>query len=347
MADLTTFDDVEYKIEANNVRTVERMRVGKFLNDIKANMAIDILVSEGMEKRYITQRDVHRPGLALAGFVKLFTHEKIQVLGNTEFYYLETLSESERRIALERLMKFEIPCIFVTNGNPVYPEIIEYSKIYGIPLVSTNSATTDTVHLISGMLDEIFAPEISVHGSMVDVYGIGMLITGKSGIGKSEVALDLIERGHRLVADDTVRISKISESILMARGHDRLKHFMEIRGVGIVNVREMFGVRAVRMQKRLEVQVDLQIWDRKEEYERLGLCEQTNSILDVKIPLVKLPVLPGKNITVIIESIALNWLLKAYGYNPAQDFQLRLAQEIQRKGTRSKTFNYFIDRDFE
>jgi HPr kinase/phosphorylase len=179
------------------------------------------------------------------------------------------------------------------------------------------------------------------------VYGIGMLITGKSGIGKSEVALDLVERGQRMVADDTVRISKISESILMARGHDRLKHFMEIRGVGIVDVSEMFGIRAVRLQKRLEAQVDLQLWDGKEEYERLGISDQTNTILGIKIPLVKLPVVPGKNITVIVETIALNLLLKAYGYNAAQEFQIRLAQEIQRKSAKGKPFTYFIDQDFE
>ena len=225
--------------------------------------------------------------------------------------------------------------------------MIELCRQRSIPLVSTTTATTDAIHLISGHLDENFAPEISVHGSMVDVYGIGMLLTGKSGIGKSEIALDLVERGHRLVADDTVRISKISESVLMTRGHEKLKHFMEIRGVGIVDVREMFGIRAVRLQKRLEVQVDLRLWDGKEEYERLGLDETTNMIMGIKIPLIKLPVFPGKNITVIAETIALNLLLRAYGYNSAQEFQLRLAQEIQKKNQKGKSFTYFIDRDFE
>lgn len=341
------FSDIEYKIESNNVRTVARMKVARFLKDIQKHFPYEVLVSDGIENRFITQRDVHRPGLALAGFVKLFTHDKIQIIGNTEHYYLNDLCEESRRNAIRTLFEFDIPLIVATNGNPVYPEMVELCRQKNIPLISTPMATTDAIHLISGYLDEIFSPEISVHGSMVDVYGIGMLLTGRSGIGKSEVALDLVERGHRLVADDTVRISKISETLLMARGHDKLKHFMEIRGVGIVDVREMFGIRAVRLQKRLEVQVDLRLWDGKEEYERLGLDPVTNMILGVKIPLVKLPVYPGKNITVIAETIALNLLLKAYGYNSAQEFQRRLAQEIQKKNQKNRSFTYFIDRDFE
>ncbi len=343
----TQYDDVEYKIEGNNIRSVERMRVARFLNDIRKYFSFEMVVSEGIEKRFITQRDVHRPGLALAGFVKLFTHEKIQILGNTEYYYMNDLTEDVRKQSIRQLFDFDIPLIIATNGNPIFPEMIELCRQRNIPMITTTTATTDAIHLVSSHLDEIFAPEISVHGSMVDVYGIGMMLTGKSGIGKSEIALDLVERGHRLVADDTVRISKISESVLMTRGHDKLKHFMEIRGVGIVDVREMFGIRAVRLQKRLEVQVDLRLWDGKEEYERLGIDETTNMILGIKIPLIKLPVYPGKNITVIAETIALNLLLRAYGYNSAQEFQLRLAKEIQKKNQKGKSFTYFIDRDFE
>ncbi len=343
----TDIGDIEYKIEANNVRSVERMRVARFLNDIQKYFAYEIVVADGIEKRFITQRDVHRPGLALAGFVKLFTHEKIQILGNTEYLYLNDLSEETRRQSVSKLFAFDIPLIVATNGNPLFPEMIDLCRRHHIPLITTTTVTTDAIHLISSHLDEIFSPEISVHGSMVDVYGIGMLLTGKSGIGKSEVALDLVERGHRLVADDTVRISRISESVLMTRGHERLRHFMEIRGVGIVDVREMFGIRAVRLQKRLEVQVDLRIWDGKEDCERLGVDATTNMILGIKIPLVKLPVYQGKNITVIAETIALNLLLKAYGYNAAQEFQLRLAHEIQKKNNKSRSFTYFIDRDFE
>ncbi|MCB0831856.1 MAG: HPr kinase/phosphorylase [Bacteroidetes bacterium] len=341
-------EEIIYKTENGNTRVIEKMIVSKFFEDLKHRMDFELLCSKGLDQRYFNQRDLHRPGLALAGFVKLFTHEKIQILGNTENYYLLSLSEEGRRSAFNKVFEFPIPCIIVTNGNTVFPEMLELCKEKNIPLAVTGLNTTDAIHLISGYLDEMFAPEISVHGSMVDVYGIGMLFTGKSGIGKSEIALDLIERGHRLVADDTVKINRIAENILVARGHSNLKHFMEIRGVGILDVREMFGIRAVRVQKRLEVQVDLQLWDGKEEYERLGLDEQLTGILDVKIPLIRLPIYPGKNITVIAEAIALNQLLKIYGYDAAKEFSEKLTKEIQNKQALStKVVDTYLERDFE
>lgn len=338
-------DEIVYKTENGNIRVVEKMLVRKLFEDLREKMHFELLVSDGLETRYLNQRDLHRPGLALAGFVELFTHDKIQILGNTENYYLLSLSESELTNSLNKVFRFDMPCIIITNGNKVIPEVLDLCKKKCIPLAVTNFSSTDAIHLITGYLDEIFAPEISVHGSMVDVYGIGMMFTGKSGIGKSEIALDLVERGHRMVADDTVRIRRIAENILMARGHNNLRHFIEIRGVGILDVREMFGIRAVRIQKRLEVQVDLQLWDGKEEYERLGLDEQTGKILNVDIPTIKLPIYPGKNITVIAEAIALNLLLKIYGYDAAKEFSDKLMQEIQNK--KSKNLHNYLERDFE
>lgn len=340
-------DDVIYKSDGDNIRLVEKMRVRKFFEDLRDKMHFELIVDAGFDHQYFNQRDLHRPGLALAGFVELFTHEKIQILGNTENYYLLSLSEGERRKALEKVFQFPMPCIIITNSNKVLPEMKALCQKHTVPLLVTHFSSTDAIHLISAYLDEVFAPEISMHGSMVDVYGIGMLLTGKSGIGKSEIALDLVERGHRLVADDTVKISRLSETILMARGHDTLKHFIEIRGVGILDVREMFGIRAVRLQKRLEVQVDLQLWDGKEEYERLGLDEEMVDILDVNIPSIKLPIYPGKNITVIAEAIALNLLLKIYGYDAAKEFSAKLMQEIQNKDAKSKKSNIYLERDFE
>lgn len=338
-------DEIVYKTENGNIRVVEKMLVRKLFEDLREKMHFELLVSDGLETRYLNQRDLHRPGLALAGFVELFTHDKIQILGNTENYYLLSLSETELTNSLNKVFRFDMPCIIITNGNKVIPEVLDLCKKKSIPLAVTNFSSTDAIHLITGYLDEIFAPEISVHGSMVDVYGIGMMFTGKSGIGKSEIALDLVERGHRMVADDTVRIRRIAENILMARGHNNLRHFIEIRGVGILDVREMFGIRAVRIQKRLEVQVDLQLWDGKEEYERLGLDEQTGKILNVDIPTIKLPIYPGKNITVIAEAIALNLLLKIYGYDAAKEFSDKLMQEIQNK--KSKNLHNYLERDFE
>jgi HPr kinase/phosphorylase len=340
-------EEIIYKIENDNIKQVEKMSVRKLLDDLRERLHFEFLITNGIDKKYFSQRDLHRPGLALAGFVKLFTHDKIQILGNTENYYLVSLSDAERKASLDQLFQFDMPCIIITNGNKVLPEMLELCKRKAVPLVVTNFSTTDAIHVISSYLEDVFAPEISLHGSMVDVYGIGMMFTGKSGIGKSEIALDLVERGHRLVADDTVRISRFSETILMARGHNKLKHFIEIRGVGILDVREMFGIRAVRVQKRLEVQIDLQLWDGKEEYERLGLDEETINILNVNIPQVKLPIYPGKNITVIAEAIALNQLLKIYGYDAAKEFSRKLTQEIQNKSVKSRTFNNYLERDFE
>ncbi|MBL7960542.1 HPr kinase/phosphorylase [bacterium] len=340
-------DEIVYKTESGNIRVVEKMLVSKLFEDLREKLHFDFLVTEGLETRYLTQRDLHRPGLALAGFVELFTHDKIQILGNTENYYLLSLSESELKHSLEKVFRFDMPCIIITNGNKVIPYMLEFCKQKSIPLAITNVSSTDAIHLITGYLDEIFAPEISVHGSMVDVYGIGMMFTGKSGIGKSEIALDLVERGHRMVADDTVKIRRISENILMARGHNNLRHFIEIRGVGILDIREMFGIRAVRVQKRLEVQVDLQLWDGKEEYERLGLDEQTGKVLNVDIPTIKLPIYPGKNITVIAEAIALNLLLKIYGYDAAKEFSDKLMQEIQNKNAKKKNLQNYLEKDFE
>ncbi|MBL7995440.1 HPr kinase/phosphorylase [bacterium] len=340
-------EEIVYKTESGNIRVVEKMLVSKLFEDLREKLHFDFLVTDGLETRYLTQRDLHRPGLALAGFVELFTHDKIQILGNTENYYLLSLSESELKHSLEKVFRFDMPCIIITNGNKVIPYVLEFCKQKSIPLAITNVSSTDAIHLITGYLDEIFAPEISVHGSMVDVYGIGMMFTGKSGIGKSEIALDLVERGHRMVADDTVKIRRISENILMARGHNNLRHFIEIRGVGILDIREMFGIRAVRVQKRLEVQVDLQLWDGKEEYERLGLDEQTGKVLDVSIPTIKLPIYPGKNITVIAEAIALNLLLKIYGYDAAKEFSDKLMQEIQNKNTKKKNLQNYLEKDFE
>jgi HPr kinase/phosphorylase len=200
-------------------------------------------------------------------------------------------------------------------------------------------------------LEDQFATRVSVHGSFVDVYGVGMLFVGKAGIGKSEVALDLVERGHRLVADDVVIFTQKGHGILMGSGTELVKHFMEIRGIGIVDVRSMFGIRAIRFQKRLEMVIELEIWDKEEDYTRVGLeDDSTISMLDVEIPYLKLPIIPGKNLTVISETIALNYLLKHYGYDASKELKKRLAENIRNKtksaGQADRSIDYF-EHDFE
>lgn len=301
----------------------------------------------GLDRKIIDQ-NLHRPGLALAGFVGLFSYTRVQVFGNTEMRYLNQLSENQKSEAIERIFKFNIPCIILTNGNQPFPVLIELANKYHIPVFTTPYSTTKLVYLVGDFLDDQFAERISLHGSFVDVYGVGILFIGKSGIGKSEVALDLIERGHRLVADDHIILTKKGENILIGAGTNVAKHYMEIRGLGIIDIERMFGIRAIRYQKRLEIVVELELWDEKSDYTRTGLEEETVNISGIEIPYVKLPIIPGKNITVISEVISLNYLLKHYGYNAPKLFQERLKQEIDRndKDQDLRGVKYF-EHDFE
>ncbi len=282
------------------------------------------------DHRFVTEADLNRPGLALAGYLKLFTYQRIQVIGNTETQFLDNLSKEEQIKAFRNLTQYQIPVIFLTDGNQLPDYLLEIAEKAGIPIYSTAYETTRFMFLLRDFLDDQFALQTMVHGAMVDVYGIGILIVGKSGIGKSEVALDLVERGHRLVADDVVMLTKKS-SVLMSSATQMSKHFMEIRGLGIIDVMSMFGIRSIRYQKRLEVVMELTLWDDNQEVNRTGLDHDTITILDVEIPSIKLPITPGKNITVIAEVIAMNHLLKHYGYDPAIAFQERIQSSIAEK----------------
>lgn len=318
-----------------------------FYENTKKLFDIKLITKSTNFDRKISDQNLHRPGLALAGFVDLFAYTRIQVLGNTEIRYLENLSEKEQRKSLTTLFKFEIPCIILSNNNKPTPLLLELSKKYKIPLLRSGYSTTKLNYLISDFLEDQFSERITMHGSFVDVYGVGMLFIGKSGIGKSEVALDLVERGHRLVADDIIILTKKGEGILLGAGTDIAKHFMEIRGLGIIDVEGMFGIRAIRFQKRLEIIVELELWDREEHYTRTGLSEKNVAISGVNILYIKLPISPGKNITVISEVIALNYLLKHYGYDAAKIFQNRLKSKIKGKNSESQRGIDYFEHDFE
>ena len=283
--------------------------------------------------REVTESNLHRPGLALAGYTDLFTHQRVQVIGNTEGQFLSHLSDEARVEAFGHLVQFDVPCLFLTESNELPPALVQMATDAGIPVYVTEVPSTEFMYHLRDFLEDQFALQQTVHGSLVDVYGIGLLLVGKSGIGKSEVALDLVERGHRLVADDVVVVTKKSEGVLMGSGTELTQHFMEIRGLGIVDVRAMFGIRAIRFQKRVEVVVGMQVWEPEKEYTRLGMVEEAQDILGVPLPLVELPIVPGKNVTVICEVIAMNHLLRHYGYDPAQVFARRLSERIRSKGS--------------
>jgi HPr kinase/phosphorylase len=283
--------------------------------------------------RTITESTLHRPGLALAGYVDLFTHQRVQILGNTETQYLHHLDAAERAEAFGHLTQFSVPCVVVTDDNDLDPSLVEDATAAGIPIYRTPVPTVQFMSSLRSFLADQFAPQRAVHGSLVDVYGIGLLLIGEPGIGKSEVALDLVERGHRLVADDVVIATRRDESILMGAGTDLVQHFMEVRGLGLVDIRSMFGIRAIRFQKRIEIVVHMELWNEEKEYTRINMVKDTHEILGLDLPMVRVPITPGKNITVICEVIAMNYLLRHYGHDPAEVFTERLRNRIQQEGS--------------
>ena len=310
---------------------MEKLTVEDFYKDRRSNFELTLLSGSNGLKRVIESREVQRPSMFLMGWTKGFASERIQILGRTEMSYLQSLTNEKMLEIFDNLLKFDIPCIIISKGIMPPPGMLEISDRKNIPLFSSKLATVDLLNKLSTWLDVKFAPKVYIHGTMVDVYGVGMIYTGKSGIGKSECALDLVERGHRLVADDVIELRKRGDNVLIASGTNLLGHHMEIRGVGIIDIEKLFGVRAIRMQKRVELEVRLVMWEELPDYDRLGLENMTNSFLGVEIPVVTIPVSTGKNLTAISEVIAMNFMLKVYGENPAKSFVEKLNDEIRRK----------------
>ncbi len=328
--------------------SMQHITVSTFFKDNKDRLKLSLMSSENGFNRKINKSDTHRPGLALAGFVELFTYDRVQVLGNTEVRYLNSLSDDKLVQSIDRFIEFEIPILIVTNGNKLPKYLLQAATRRSISIFGTPMTTTQLMHLMSDYLDMKFAPKTSVHASLVDVYGIGLLVTGRSGIGKSEVALDLVERGHRLVADDVVLITRTAEDILIGKGREISEHHIELRGVGLVDVKKVFGIRGVRLQKRIEVEIRLHQWDTKKEWDRTGLDEETTKILEVDLPLVNLPINPGKNMTVICETIAMNQLLKMQGYYTAKEFNRRLKEHMRSKSATNRELTELpLRRDME
>src|SRR5699024_2931308 len=298
----------------------------------RIDIEVNALAAEDQSaQQYVTEAELHRPGLALAGFVKLFTYQRLQVIGNTETRYLRSSDLEQRRDAFSNLLQFDIPALFITHSNGLQDSLLQMAEESGVPVYGTPIESKRFLQLLRDFLDDQFALQTMVHGSMVDVYGIGILIAGKSGIGKSEVALDLVERGHRLVSDDAIIMTK-KNNVLMTSATEINKHYMEIRGLGIIDIMSMFGVRAIRYQKRLEIVLELSLWDEEsKDIERTGLNQESTSIMGIDIPLIRLPITPGKNITVIAEVIAMNYLLRHYGYDPAEAFQQKVKKHIAQK----------------
>lgn len=298
--------------------------VGRVLELWRETLQLELLGDDKGLTRVIGSSEVSSPGLLLAGFVDRFPLQRIQVFGETEISYLSSLSDDQRRAMLERFFSFDVPCAVVTKGQELPPGMLDVASRAGVPVLRSTLKTAEFYRRIKPAINEEFAPSTTLHGSLADVYGVGLLFVGQSGIGKSECVLDLVERGHRLVADDLVIATRRGNDVLIGRGHDLQRHHMEIRGVGVIDVQAIFGIRSVRQQKRIEVVVQLSEWDKAADVDRTGLDGATTDILGVAIPQVTIPLNPGKNITVVSEVVAMNHLLRYSGIDPAEAFNQRL-----------------------
>jgi len=283
----------------------------------------------------ITEPNINRPALAMTGFTDVYANERIQVIGSTEWSYLESVGEDRRRELFENLARFPVPLWVLTHNLPAHAELIEMGQKYNMPVMATSESTLNFCRELQRSLEVWFAPYTAVHASLIDVYGVGMLYTGASNIGKSECVLDLVERGHRLVADDVVKLVRVGDSVI-GRSNSIVNHHMEIRGVGIIDIRSMFGIHAVRKVKKVEVIVELQPWSSEANYDRIGLDSEYEDVLGISIPRTLVPVSPGKNITVISEVIAMNTLMKMNGIDAAAEFNRSLIRAIEQK-SRQKT----------
>ncbi|MFC1614224.1 HPr(Ser) kinase/phosphatase [Gemmatimonadota bacterium] len=304
------------------------LKVEDFYKTQKEKFGLGLFTNKHTLKSKIINNEVSRPGLVLAGYTGRFAFDRTLVFGETEVAYMESLSEDRLGLYLEKMASFDIPCMIVSKGLRPPKMLIEIANRRGLPIFGTKIGTQDFHRKLAAYLENYFAPRTIVHGTLTDVYGVGLLYIGASGIGKSECVLDLVERGHRLVCDDVVHIVAVGENTLVGMGNEGLSHHMEIRGLGIIDVFRLFGVRSVRDSKRIEVVVKLERWDKKTEYDRTGLEDRSTEILGVDLPLVIVPIVPGKNITVISEVIAMNYLLKLMGHHSAEEFNRRLLEQM-------------------
>lgn len=282
----------------------------------------------GLDRR-ITSPHIQKTGLALAGFDAYLSAGRILILGESEIRYLETLASPSRVEALRRTFAHGIPAVMITGGLTPPPELQSESERAGVPLLSTRVPTPNAIAKVSAILEDSLAERTIVHAVLMDILGLGVLIVGESGIGKSECALDLIVRGHRLVADDTVEIRRRAESVLIGTCPDLTRHHMEVRGLGLINVRDLFGVASTRSSKRVELVVQLERWEPGREYERLGLDDSHYELLGLQVPLLRMPVAPGRNISILVEVAARNQLLRSRGHHAARKLAARLERQLR------------------
>lgn len=285
---------------------------------------VDVTGCGNLDEILITTPEVNRPGLQLAGYLDYFGTDRVQIMGKVEAAYLETLSSEQRYRRLDEFFHKGFPCMIVARSLEVFPEMIAVAKKYNIPVLVSSEITSRFMSGLISYLNVKLAPREYRHGVLVEVYGEGILILGESGVGKSETALELVKRGHRLVADDSVELRKVSDKTIVGSSPKAIRHFLEIRGIGILDVKNLYGVGAVKMTESINLVINLELWNEKKQYERLGLEDEYVDILGIKIPSLTIPVRPGRNLAIIVEVAAMNNRQKKMGYNAAKEISERM-----------------------
>lgn len=304
------------------------IKISRLLEDSDYDLRLELIAGRNGLERKISSSRIQKPGLALTGFTEHLHAERVQVFGNTEISFLRTLPEERQRDVLEKLFTSDLACVVVTKDLDVPSALVDACNKADLALLKTPLLSSTFIQQVQAFLEEALTASASLHGVLMDVFGVGILLLGKSGIGKSEIALDLVMRGHRLVADDIVDVARRKQGTVYGAGNPIIKHHMEIRGLGIINIKDLFGVAAVRDRKKIELVVELVEWDPAHEYDRLGVEEQKFNIVGVDIPMSVVPVRPGRNMTTIIEVAARNHLLKLQGHHSAKEFAERLNRAI-------------------
>ena len=323
------------------------LSVKSFFKDNFKRLGLRLLSSdEGFPKR-ITKGEILRPGLVLTGFTDYVEPECVVLFDYADALYLKSIIDQNKTEHIEGLFSYAPPCIIFAKDADVPDAFIDIANQKRVAVFQSSFGSTEISHVIVDQFHFLFAPRESVHATLMDIYGIGILFLGKSGIGKSEIALDLVERGHRLVADDLVITIRKNEQVLLGEGRALQDHHIEIRGIGLIDVKRLYGIRSVRNIKRIEVVVNLEYWEDGKSYDRTGLEDHYTTINKVKLPYLSLPIHPGKNITVLSETIALNHLLKINGVNPAQEFNEKLIDAMSRNNKEKKEYIDFLDEDYE
>lgn len=306
----------------------------KIIDEFKLEV---IYTPQNPENILIEETEVNRPGLQLMDFYEYFNPERIQIIGKVEFAYLSVIEEEKRKTQLEKFFAQGIPALIITRELPLFPEMMEFAEKYEVPLLRSSDSTSNFMSSLIAFLNLNLAPRITRHGVLIEIYGEGVLILGESGVGKSETAIELVKRGHRLVADDAVEIRKVSNISLVGTSPDNIRHFLELRGIGIINARRLFGMGAIKVTEKIDLIVEMELWDPEKVYDRMGVDSEYTSILGVNIPSITIPVKPGRNLAIILEVAAMNNREKKLGYNAAQELLDNLGLNMEAHEVIKKT----------